>query len=265
MCLIGFGLNAHPDYAFVLAANRDEFYDRPTAPAQFWDDAPHVLAGRDRRAGGTWMGVARDGRWAALTNVRDPDGHRDDAPSRGHLVSEYLVGGHDPQEYLEEIAARSHRYNGFNLLAGTPGRAWYHCNRDAESDRERVHAIADGVHGLSNAVLDAPWPKVERVRTGLREHLAAGTATPEGLFELLDDREPAPDDALPDTGVERRVERMLSSPFIVGDNYGTRSSTVLTIGRGGEVAFAERTFEGGTAAGTRNFRFRCARPPAASE
>lgn len=253
MCLITFAFDAHPTYALVFAGNRDEAYDRPTAAAHYWDDAPDVLAGRDLKAGGTWLGVTRDGRWAAITNVRDPSARIDDAPSRGHLVSEFLTGEAPPAAYLRRVAARGEQYNGFNLLVGTMATCWYYSNRDGSPRR-----VVPGAHGLSNATLDTPWPKVERSTARLDAALddaGNGRVDPDRLLDLLDDRRCAPDDALPDTGVGRELERVLSPIFIETDGYGTRASSVLLIRRDGHVTFVERTFNGGTATGTRSFAF----------
>lgn len=249
MCLILFAQDAHPDYSLVFAGNRDEFYDRPSAPATFWDDAPHVLGGRDLDAGGTWLGVTRRGYWATVTNVRDQRPHKEDAPSRGALVSEYLTEEPVPTEYLRTVQSQADRYNGFNLLVGTPDSLFYFSNRNGSPRR-----VAPGIHGMSNAQLDDPWPKVERGTTRLREVLH-GKVEPKRLLELLEDREPAPEEDLPNTGVGRDTERMLSSPFITGENYGTRASTVLLMDRSGTVTFVERNFEEGTPTETRRFSF----------
>jgi len=260
MCLIAFALDAHPDYALVLAANRDEFYDRPTAPAHFWDEeegAEGLLAGRDERAGGTWMGVTRAGRFAALTNVRDPSAERlSDAPSRGTLVTKILTDERPPAAVLDALAADANRYAGFNLLAGVfeadaSPQLMYFSNRDGRPPRH----VTPGVHGLSNASLDTAWPKVETAQAGLARLIEDGRAAPDPLLELLHDPAPAPDDALPDTGVPREWERALSSVFIQTDGYGTRSATALLIGHGGDATFVERTFEEGTPAGDRRFSF----------
>jgi uncharacterized protein with NRDE domain len=259
MCLIAFALDAHPDYALVLAANRDEFYDRPTAPGHFWeerDDEAGILAGRDERAGGTWMGVTRGGRFAALTNVRGPAEERSDAPSRGALVKAFLLDDRAPRAFLESLAGTADAYNGFNLLAGTfagaeGSRLAYFSNQKGGAAR-RVEA---GVHGLSNAVLDTAWPKVKRSQTALRSLLEAGRVPPEALLDLLDDRRPADDEALPSTGVPQEWERALSSVFIQTEGYGTRSSTALLIGRGGAATLVERSFEEGSAPTDRHFSF----------
>jgi uncharacterized protein with NRDE domain len=250
MCLLAFSYQSLADYPLVFAGNRDEFYGRPTAPAAFWDDAPHVLAGRDLEAGGTWMGVTRAGHWAVVTNVRDPDAYRADARSRGDLVAAYLRSEPDPRDYLRGVADEADRYNGFNLLAGTPDSLYYFSTRSGE-----VEAVEPGVHGLSNDRLDTPWPKVRRAKEALRGTTADGHVSEDALFDLLDDRRPAPDEDLPDTGMGLERERMLSPIFIEGDRYGTRASTILLIGRDGTVLFVERTFEDGDPAETRRFSF----------
>lgn len=260
MCLIVFAKDAYLDYRLIFASNRDEFYARPTAPAHAWEDAPQVVGGRDEEAGGTWMGVRRDGAFAAVTNVRDlSQPRKDDAPSRGDLVADFLKTPRDPAAYLEGIAPRAGRYNGFNLLAGTPERLVYLTNQEDGGP----HVVPPGVHGLSNARLDTPWPKVERLKSALAAHLERGAPDPDALLDLLYDPEPAPDAALPDTGVGAEWERVLSAPFIVSEDYGTRASTVLLIGRDGRVTFVERSFAArGTDPTERRFSFTLEDAPA---
>jgi uncharacterized protein with NRDE domain len=241
MCLISLAWNAHPGYRLVVAANRDEFYARPTAPADWWADAPEVLAGRDLREGGTWMGVTRAGRFAAVTNFRDPGlAQAAGAPSRGALVADFLRGSADAQAYAHDVAARASLYNGFNLLVGDGGGLFYLSNR-----AEGVRRLEPGVYGLSNHLLDTPWPKVVRARRAMADALAHAHAAADGwdsgLWEMLADRVIAADDDLPDTGVGSERERLLSAPFIRSDVYGTRASTVLTIARDGEVRLVERS------------------------
>lgn len=251
MCLILFAHNAHPEYPLIFAGNRDEFYDRPTAPVAFWDDAPHVLAGRDLKAGGTWLGITRRGHWATVTNVRDERPHREDAPSRGRLVADYLRDEPAPDAYLRDVAPQADRYNGFNLLVGTPEHTFYCSNRDGAP-----RPVSPGIHGMSNAQLDDPWPKVERSTSRLRTLCEEREPSAEALFDILNDRQPAPDDELPITGVGPETERMLSPPFIDGDEaYGTRASTVFLVHRSGQVTFAERSFDGGVPTETRDYSF----------
>lgn len=245
MCLILLAHRVHPDYPLVFAANRDEFYARPTAPAAWWEDAPELLAGRDLQAGGTWMGITRGGRWAAVTNYRDLPSERTGARSRGELVSAFLRGDDAPEAYLRQIAERTGEYNGFNLLVADWEQLWYFSNRGGEPQE-----LGPGVYGLSNHLLDTPWPKVVRGKQALSALLEDGAApAPEPLFELLADADPAPEAELPDTGVGREWERALSSLFIATPSYGTRASTVLLIEGGGVATFVERGFAAGAQRG----------------
>ena len=255
MCLILFAHDCHPAYRLVLAANRDEFYDRPTAPAAFWEDVPHLLAGRDLKVGGTWCGITTTGRVAAVTNYRDPAAHRPHAPSRGLLVSDFLRGSMTAENYLSELAENSPDYNGFNIICGTPERLWYYSNRGGAPA-----PVPAGVHGLSNRLLDTPWPKVVNGREALTDLLRhSNEIDADALFALLADRTTAPDHLLPDTGVGLERERLLSSLHISGTDYGTRSAIVLLVGRDGQVEFAEQTFNGGVEpTGTTVQRFRLA-------
>ena len=237
MCLIAFAWRHHPRYPLVVAANRDEFHQRPTAPATFWADSPRILAGRDLLGRGTWLGITSEGRFAALTNLRGERGARRDAPSRGSLVSAYLSGTRSPEGYLEDVARRAHRYNGFCLVAGDGGEMAWYCARDPAPS-----LLAPGIHGLSNARPDEPWPKVEHLKSGLAEVLSRPRWRSDDLMALLGDRSPAPDEDLPDTGVGLAQERIYSSAFITGEHYGTRSSTVLSVDAGGRVEFTERSY-----------------------
>ena len=247
MCLAVVALDAHPDFALVVAANRDEFHDRPAAAAA-WGDAPPfagILAGRDLKAGGTWLGVRRDGRWALVTNVREGGRNDPAARSRGDLVPRVLNAGGVPADVVAAVAGAPDGYNGFNLLAGDDAGAHWASNRGGSARR-----LAAGVHGLSNALLDTPWPKLVRTTRAVRAWLAAGDADTAPLFAALADRARPADAELPDTGVTRDWERLLSSAFIVSERYGTRCSTVLTIDRAGRAVFRERTFDpAGTPAG----------------
>lgn len=238
MCLIALAYEAHPRHRLVVAANRDEFYARPTAPAAWWVDEPALLAGRDLREGGTWMGVTRTGRFAAVTNYREAAPPRSEAPSRGALVADFLRGSADARSYAEELSARAGAFNGFNLLVADAAGLFYLSNRT-----DGVRRLEPGVYGLSNALLDTPWPKVVRARSAMQAALSSGDGDgwESGLWEMLADRVIAADAHLPETGVGADRERLLSPPFISSDVYGTRASTVLTIGRGGDVRFVERS------------------------
>ncbi len=252
MCLALIALQAHPSYAVVVAANRDEFHARPAAAAGWWDEG--WLAGRDLEAGGTWLGVARDGRYAFLTNVREPQRQRPGAPSRGALVPRVLAHAGAPDAALEATLTAAADHNGFNLLTGDARAAHWGSNRAASPT-----ALAHGISGLSNAALDTPWPKVERTKAGLAAWCASGSAETSPLFALLRDDRVATDDTLPATGVPLDWERRLSAPFIVGERYGTRCTTVITIGRDGVVSFVERRFDAaGAVTGESAFAFRVA-------
>lgn len=251
MCLILVAWRVHPDYPLVVAANRDEFFPRPTAPAAFWNDAPQVLAGRDLEAGGTWMGITREGRFAALTNFRDPAQMRKDAPSRGRLVADFLTGSDEPQSYLKRIASYGSRCNGYNLLVGNGESLWWASNMGGEARK-----LEPGVYGVSNHLLDTPWPKVGAGKTALAAAID-GLPDEQALFELLRDDGIHPDDALPRTGVPLEWERLLSSAFVKSPGYGTRGSTLLCVDREGWIAFDEQTWLPGAQRGERlRYRFR---------
>ncbi len=221
MCLIAFHFDPTRDPWLVLAANRDEFHARPTRPLAWWNGPDSLLAGRDEQAGGTWLGVTRTGRWAAVTNFRDPaagSGRR----SRGELPVAYLADAISPRAYTRKIQSRRKDYGPFNLLAGDRSSLWYVASHAPAS------AVEPGVHALSNGVLDANWPKSQRVATALKGVLS-GQIDFDRLIRLMLDREPAPDEVLPDTGVGKHMERFLSPPFIVSERYGTRSTSLLTL------------------------------------
>ena len=238
MCLIFVAYKYKSPYDLVIAANRDEFYERPSAPAEFWKETPSVLGGKDLMAGGTWLGITRTGRLAAITNYRDPGFYKHQAPSRGHLVSNFLTGTEAPGEYARNIASGADEYNGFSLLVGDRSSMYYLSNRG-----DGPRGLSPGLYGLSNHLLDTPWPKVERGKKSLEALLAdPDSIREEAFFDILADRSRPPDKLLPRTGVSLEWERILASPFIVSPVYGTRSSTVILIGRDGKVAFVEKVF-----------------------
>ncbi len=246
MCLILLAHRILPEYPLVLAANRDEFYERPTASARFWPEAPQLLAGRDLQGGGTWLGVTRSGGWAAVTNYREAARPMSAGRSRGALVLNFLTGEENPGDYLAAVAAEAQDYPGFNLLAGTPEEVWYLSNHDGAA-----RPLPPGVYGLSNALLDTPWPKVVRSREAFQLALnLPGAEREPAFFDLLSDRREAPDAELPDTGFGLEWERLLSPPFILSPGYGTRSSTVLTFSRSGEALLTERSFPPGKGPGS---------------
>ena len=250
MCLIVLAWRTQPRYRLIVAANRDEYFRRPAAPAGFWDDHPNVLAGRDLEAGGTWLGITLGGRFAALTNYRNPADRRMGVPSRGALVSEFLTGKAAPREYLQELEKRGPEYNGFGLLVGDAGSMYFLSNRGGCAGR-----VEPGVHGLSNHLLDTPWPKVEKGKARLAAQLEQPFDA-EAAFALLDDTERASGGELPSTGVSTELEERLSAiriPAVGG--YGTRCSTVLCLGRDGKIEFHERSYrEDGTVSGTVGYR-----------
>jgi uncharacterized protein with NRDE domain len=235
MCFLVFGYQTHPRYRLVFASNRDEFYERPTAPAAFWDDAPDVLAGRDLKGGGTWMGMTRTGRFAALTNHRDLRNLKNDAPTRGDLVANFLTGEQAPRSYLEQVEPVAGQYNGFNLLVGDTADLYSFSNVDPF-----IRKLSSGIYGLSNAVLNTPWPKVARGKERLQAILEAEDIDTDALMDLLSDTQTAPDEQLPDTGIGGEWEHLLSSIFIESETYGTRASTIVLIDYEDHVTFIER-------------------------
>jgi uncharacterized protein with NRDE domain len=253
MCLILFAWQAHPRYSLVLAANREEFHARPTAAAEFWQDHPGLLAGRDLQAGGTWLGITRTGRFAAITNYREPQ-----APelqleySRGHLVRDFLIGEASPRSHAGLLHEQGAAYRGYNLLLGDPGQLSYVSNRN-----DRPNSVSTGIHGLSNHLLDTDWPKVHSGQTHLESILEDKDVDPEALFELLTDRTLTPGKMPEDFENSDLPEQLMRHYFIVSPIYGTRSSTVLLVGRDGNVEFVERQFDlAGSATGTSRFGFR---------
>jgi uncharacterized protein with NRDE domain len=256
MCLLVFAWRRHAHYPLVLAGNRDEFHARPAAPASWWDDPEGLLAGRDLQAGGTWLGVTRNGRAAVVTNYRELGERLPDAPSRGGLIVDYARSRQTPQSFLAQLAVRAQAYAGFNLIAGDAVTLAYYSNRNGAP-----RVLPPGIYGLSNHLLDTPWPKLTRVRERFASALAADRADPDSLLALLDDRTPARDDERPDTGLPAELERALSAPFIVTPTYGTRCSTALTFSADGRCTFVERRFDAeGSATGDARFEFATATP-----
>jgi uncharacterized protein with NRDE domain len=257
MCLVVLAWNVVPGERLVLVGNRDELHVRPTAPMGWWR-APRLLAGRDLSAGGTWLGVDRRGRFGVITNFRGGGPPPPAAPSRGTLIPRYLAGELGPAAFLAALAAEAQRYAGFSLLIADEHELGYFCNREAGPPR----LLPAGVYGLSNGTLDAPWPKLVNSRAALAGSLAAPVLRPAALLDLLADRAAAADEALPDTGVGLAAERRLSPAFILGPEYGTRSTTALVLGSDGRGAVIERSFAAnGRPTGTRRFRLSRRAPP----
>jgi uncharacterized protein with NRDE domain len=252
MCLALIALAAHRRYRIVIAANRDEYHARAAAPASWWDDG--FLAGRDLKEDGTWLGIRRSGRFALLTNVREPARYDPAAPTRGTLVPRFLADAEAPGVAVASLIAAGGRHNGFNLVGGDATQLHWGSNRAPSASPA---ALAPGIYGLSNHQLDTPWPKVERSKAALARWCRDGNAEDfSPVFALMRDTERADDDALPATGVTREWERVLSSPFIVSETYGTRCTTVVTIDQDGEVRMIERSFDpAGRQDGEVDYRF----------
>jgi uncharacterized protein with NRDE domain len=235
MCLIVFRWKNHPDFKLILAANRDEFYARPSERIHFWEQDQDILAGRDMQGGGTWMGVSRKGRFAALTNFRDPFNIKSDAPSRGHLVKEFLTCQESPHAYLKDLAGQSDQYNGFNLLVGDADQLLYFSNYN-----RKISILEPGIYGLSNHLLNTPWPKVKTAVNRLKS-ISDSALNKDELFGLMRDENIFPDEALPKTGIPMEWERAVSAIFIRKlPDYGTVNSTLLTVSHESHVALIER-------------------------
>lgn len=238
MCLILLGYKVHPSYPLVVAANRDEDYERPSLPAEFWKDAPHVLAGRDLRDGGTWLGITTKGKFAALTNYRDPAAFKKDAPTRGKLIKNFLRNSLSAATYIKRVSGNSNEYNGFNIICADGADLFVYSNRNGA-----LHKLEPGIYGLSNSLLDTPWTKVVWGKKALAAAMdKKGADLEAALFTLLADRRIAPDKKLPSTGISLERERLLSAIFVDSPGYGTRSSAVLVTSKNGWVKFVEKVF-----------------------
>ena len=241
MCIVYFAYQTCPEWPIIIAANRDEFHARPTLASAPWESAPSILGGIDLMAGGTWLASDTQGRIGFLTNYREPQSTRNDAPSRGHLISRYLQNSEPAHSYLEQVQQVAEQYNGFNIVLGDAKALYYYSNK-----QDGIQSIASGHHVLSNHLLNSPWPKSEKLRQGfallpLKDLLNSGNLEP--LFNCLYDQEKAFDEELPRTGISLEWERLLSSPFIISEDYGTRCSTILAIHQNGQAFFTERRFD----------------------
>jgi len=255
MCLLVLAWLSHPRYRLVVAGNRDEFHDRPAAPLGWWTDVPGMLAGRDQRAGGAWMGVSRSGRFGVVTNFRSVEAAATEgSPSRGQLVPRYLGQPDDAGRFLASLGGSAQQFAGFNLLVGGPTTLHYYSNAVGEAPRE----LPQGIYGLSNHRLDEPWPKLTRTRARFAAALEAGDPAPGDLLDLLADREPAGPDATAATTLPPELERALSAPFVRHDRYGTRCSTLVRVEHDGRTVVHERRFDpSGAHCGSSRFEFQC--------
>ncbi len=235
MCLITFAINVNDDYPFILIANRDEFYERPTLPAHQWEGMD-IIAGKDLKANGTWMGVSNKGRFAAVTNFRDPFNIRDDARSRGDLPLAYLKSSISDESYMEEIQQRSKEYNGFNLLTMSNGALFHFSNYE-----NKINRFDSGIHGLSNALMNTSWPKVERIKQEFKKAISRNLDH-DTLFGILADENLAEDHELPSTGLPFEWEKKLSAICIRSENYGTCCSSIVTIDKNNHMTFVEKTY-----------------------
>ncbi|MDR5658984.1 NRDE family protein [Serpentinicella sp. ANB-PHB4] len=231
-----FAYKVHPKYPLLLIGNRDEFYNRPTKHATFWDDHPQILAGRDLEKNGTWLGITKEGRFAALTNFRDPNKVLINSRSRGELVSSFLKSSTLPEKYLDDIKKSHHLYQGFNLLVGNVHELHYYSKLD-----NKAFKLAPGIYGLSNHSLDTPWPKVTLGKKLISEAITYDSQIHSKLFDILKNDERPPDINLPNTDVGLKWERLLSSIYIKSHEYGTRAMTVLSYSKDNKVTFIEKS------------------------
>ncbi|CAA0116078.1 Uncharacterised protein [Halioglobus japonicus] len=239
MCLLVFAHQVSPEFPLLIAANRDEFHGRATAASAFWEQYPDVLAGQDLEQGGTWMGVTRSGRFAAVTNYRDPARTAAAPRSRGALPLDFLTGTQEPRAYLDELAGRALEYAGFNLLVGDGNSLWYFTNSD---DLEPLR-LPPGIYGLSNARLDTPWPKVALGKARMQSLIETGAITHDALAAVVNDRKRAGRRELKELQLDGAMDPVLSAQFIVTETYGTRSTTTLSIHADGNTAWREQCFD----------------------
>lgn len=251
MCIISFHFQQHPRYKLIIAANRDELYERPTKEAHFWEDHNDLLAGRDLQAMGTWLGITKQGKFAALTNYRDLSDMDEHKRSRGNIVRNFLTNKRDARSYLEEIRTEKDEYNGFNIILGTVDDLYYYSNKE-----DKIRRIEAGTHSVSNHLLNTPWPKVMKAKQSLAAYVNHHEELDkEVIFSQLNDRTFAPDESLPNTGVGIELERQLSPIFIRTGNYGTRSSTVIFVTNDNHVYFYERIYNDGSFKMENTFQF----------
>lgn len=238
MCLLLISYNIHPEYPLIVAANRDEFYQRPTEKAHFWKDYKELLAGRDLEAGGSWLGITKKGRFAAITNYRDMRLLKENVTSRGELVTDFLTSTLTPVKFGHKLSGTADKYNGYNLIFSDFDTLYYFSNQT-----KHLTQLNEGIYGLSNHLLDTPWPKVIKSKEAFLEVTSEKNIEAPDLFKILSDDKEAPEDQLPDTGLSPGLEKAVSPVFIKSDSYGTRSSTVILINSVNEVLFIEKSLD----------------------
>tara|TARA_R110002110_G_scaffold205066_7_gene416924 strand:+ start:46705 stop:47481 length:777 start_codon:yes stop_codon:yes gene_type:complete len=242
MCLLIIAHQTSDQLPLVIAANRDEFHNRPTARSTFWQEHPTLLAGRDLQQGGTWMGITRDGRFAALTNFRDPARTTTAPRSRGELPLNFLTGVTGPEQYMNALSATAHDYAGFNLLLGDGHGLWYCSNSNGQRD-VAPRQLEPGVYGLSNALLDTPWPKVTRGRAAMLEALESAAPDHDRLADVVNDRAIANPVELREQGLDHEMDQLLSAQFIITQRYGTRCTTTMWTDDQGVAHWREVSFD----------------------
>lgn len=236
MCLIALAINRHPEYKLVLLANRDEFFQRSTREAHWWDENPNIFGGKDLQEGGSWLAVSKDGKFAAITNYRDRKREIKNKISRGLILSEFMQKDVSVKDYIEKLSLTKHRYEGYNLLLGSFDKLYHYSNIN-----DTLTPLLDGIHGLSNHLLDTPWPKVLTAKDIMTQITSGISPFPvEEAFTLFKDKKMAPDELLPDTGVGLSYERFLSPVFIDVPGYGTRATTLILVDKNNRVYFEER-------------------------
>ncbi|HRP90558.1 MAG TPA: NRDE family protein [Edaphocola sp.] len=237
MCILALAYQVHPEFPLVLITNRDEFYARKTERAHFWEKE-NILAGKDLEAGGTWLGIHKNGRWALLTNFRDINNIKNNAPSRGQLALDFLRSKNTATDYLQDLQKKAQQFNGFNLLL-SDGLGLYHYANTSD----KITKLNAGFYSLSNALLDTPWPKTQKLKAGLEQAIRQNNFKKDFLFSLLRDEEKAKIHELPQTGLSLKLEEAMSSIFIQTPVYGTRCSTLLLVDKNGKTHFTERGFD----------------------
>lgn len=246
-------MNAHPDYSFIVCANRDEFHHRPARHASFWEDEPKIFAGRDLEQGGTWLGVTKDQAFAAVTNIRRKEKRNKTYRSRGEIVANFLKKDIDSVQYVHTVKRDDDNYRGYNAIIGRDGSFVYFSNA-----KGKLYPLTDGIYALSNATLHIPWPKGEKAKRLFKQALTdyeTEEKLVESLIDAFYDQTQFPDEILPDTGVGIELERFLSPIFIKGEEYGTRATTVVLMKKNGETTFVEQTYKANGEIGKRTTTF----------